>query len=640
MLISSIKVRGYRSHEETELGIDDYTVLIGSNGCGKSAVLYALDWFVNDRTLEPRDLFSAPGEQAPEVNELQVEVTFSDLRPRDRRLLREYGRKQTVTFRKIWRITETGYETKFIGDSLQGPGFAAVRAVKSVTEKRTAYNRLREEFSTLPKIERLAKSDDIEIGLARWEESAENRHLLVAIDNTDAKHMFGFNGVNVLRECVKLVLIPAGNDLISDIGTTNKGSVLNQLIGSFLTDAGQSARNDWIEEHKTTLKKLNNSVVDSINVSTHEATSRVNSALGDLVPGARVTFSPTVEPLSPKIDANIQTTVEIDGAIADVSRQGHGVQRAVMMSILQAMALGGDSNSDDRPTLILCIEEPEVYQHPTRARAFASSLTALAAQEGRQVLLATHSPYFVRPEQYSSLRRLRLHGGRSRVTSMDENAVAKALGRPKDKVSKQVQQWLPTSFSEGFFADAVALVEGPTDQVVFEHLSERLEMSLAKRGICVLNVGGKENMPMAFEILRSSGVPVYVVFDADYAPEYTSASPLPSEIASKKTRHELATNDLLGWLPSSSREAAGTEFSFGDRSYVGPCFTAFQRDLEDELSEWDAFVDQLEACSGKLRTKHAHKYRFATKEADCTAVPDSLVRCLKSIISFTESSRQ
>lgn len=640
MLISSVTVRGYRSHAESTLKIDDYTVLLGSNGCGKSSVLYALDWFVNDRRLDPKDLFTLPGAQAPEVDNVQVEVTFEAFTARDRRLLREYGRKQSVTFRKTWTVSDSGNETKFVGDSLQGPGFAAVRAIKSVTEKRAAYNQLRDQLTTLPALERLAKSDEIERLLAEWEDSPENVSLLETIDDSDAKHMFGFNGNNVLRDCVQLVLIPAGNDLTSDIGEMGKGSVLSQLIGSFLTEAGQSARDEWIEQNEESIANLNESVVDSINTGTEHATSRVNKSLAELVPGATVTFTPKVEPFSPRIETTVQTTVEIDGSSVDVSRQGHGVQRAVMMSILQAMAGEGGADSEEHPTLILCIEEPEVYQHPTRARAFATSLTAIAAQKGRQVLLASHSPYFVRPEQFSSLRRLHIADGRSTVTSTDDEAVAKSLGRSRDKVSKQVQQWLPTSFSEGFFADAVALVEGPTDQVVLEHLSERLNMSLAMQGVCVINVGGKENMSMAFEILRSSGVPVYVVFDADYSPAYSAVPPLGPEIETNRLRHETATNDLLSWLPASTGTRAAEEYSFGDQTYVGPRFTAFRRDLEEELDEWAAFVSKLHACKGKLRTKHAHKYRFATNEADCTSVPSSLTQCIKAIVSFAQDTRR
>lgn len=43
MKISTISVSGFRCLKKVE--VEDYSVLIGANGSGKSSVLYALDWF-------------------------------------------------------------------------------------------------------------------------------------------------------------------------------------------------------------------------------------------------------------------------------------------------------------------------------------------------------------------------------------------------------------------------------------------------------------------------------------------------------------------------------------------------------------------------------------------------------------------
>ena len=67
---------------------------------------------------------------------------------------------------------------------------------------------------------------------------------------------------------------------------------------------------------------------------------------------------------------------------------------------------------DSLPSTIVAIEEPEIYQHPVRARAFARTLVELSTQPAIQVVLATHSPYFVQnTEKFSALHRLHVLRG-------------------------------------------------------------------------------------------------------------------------------------------------------------------------------------------------------------------------------------
>ena len=65
------------------------------------------------------------------------------------------------------------------------------------------------------------------------------------------------------------------------------------------------------------------------------------------------------------------------------------------------------------PTLILAIEEPELYQHPIRQRHFASVLLKLAGGDivgvtkQTQVLYCTHSSLFVGIDRFDQLQLLR-----------------------------------------------------------------------------------------------------------------------------------------------------------------------------------------------------------------------------------------
>ncbi len=199
----------------------------------------------------------------------------------------------------------------------------------------------------------------------------------------------------------------------------------------------------------------------------------------------------------------------VNGVETDVGRQGHGVQRALMVAVLQTMVgvEGGPVSSthpvapeipdlDDAPrgsppALLLCLEEPEIYQHPVRARHFARVLNRLAGEVGSQVLLATRSPYFVLPSQFASLRRFSVDQGAANVVRTSVEAISALCQADEERVLRCVEKEVPRTFSEGFFADAVVLVEGDTDRLVIETFAERLERPLDARGVAVLAMEGK-----------------------------------------------------------------------------------------------------------------------------------------------------
>lgn len=106
----------------------------------------------------------------------------------------------------------------------------------------------------------------------------------------------------------------------------------------------------------------------------------------------------------------------------------------------------------DLPHLVVCIEEPEIYQHPIRGRAFARVLGELADSSGAPAILATHSPNFVAPRQFESQRlfsiseRVTTAAGRSTIADVTSRS-----GQDAEQIQKAIDLHLPGSFSEAFF---------------------------------------------------------------------------------------------------------------------------------------------------------------------------------------------
>lgn len=120
------------------------------------------------------------------------------------------------------------------------------------------------------------------------------------------------------------------------------------------------------------------------------------------------------------------------GFEGDVARLGHGLQRSFILAVLHELSQIDDVSV---PTLLLGVEEPELYQHPPQARHMASVL--LRISEGNsQVLVTTHSPYFTSGQHFENVRMLRRSADKS---VSQKNATFDAVAKIVADVTGKVQ---------------------------------------------------------------------------------------------------------------------------------------------------------------------------------------------------------
>jgi hypothetical protein len=205
-----------------------------------------------------------------------------------------------------------------------------------------------------------------------------------------------------------------------------------------------------------------------------------------------------------------------------------------LVALLQALAeaRATTDGAADRPLLILALEEPELYQHPLRARYLAGVLQQLTQDAGgpaTQVLYATHSPYFISVDAVESLRLLRVAAGpqglpETSISSVDLTAAATELWAAyggtggcwtATSLRPRLRPMVETPVSEGFFAHAAVLLEGDEDRAVLAAAAAERDLDLAQRGIALLAVGGKGNLDRAIVLFRQLGIPTYALFDVD-----------------------------------------------------------------------------------------------------------------------------
>jgi putative ATP-dependent endonuclease of OLD family len=236
----------------------------------------------------------------------------------------------------------------------------------------------------------------------------------------------------------------------------------------------------------------------------------------------------------------------------------------------------------ETPSLILAIEEPELYQHPTKQRHFASVLRKLS--EGRipgirgrvQVIFASHSPTFISMPNVSEIRFTRRSGNvgdplRScEISALNLEAVAEKLGiacqaAPGRFTAAALQprlHILGPELSEGFFADGIVLVEGPSDRAALMAAANQLGVDFEESGIAIVAAGGKNNIDRPYLIYRELKIEVYLVWDCDCRKGEGAAANL---------------RILRSIHPNDDHRVAPTTTQISDD------FACFQDDLETEL---------------------------------------------------------
>jgi putative ATP-dependent endonuclease of OLD family len=162
-----------------------------------------------------------------------------------------------------------------------------------------------------------------------------------------------------------------------------------------------------------------------------------------------------------------------------------------------------DDNDPALPGYLLLIDEPENALHPMAARAAQRHLYELAADPDWQVMMTTHSPYFINP--------LADH---TTVVRMERNA-GDITFDADEKRNLQALQQMDASFSEVFFGSYPILVEGDTEHAAFIASVIEEEHDLADK-VTIVRARGKAILPALIRMLRHFKIGFGVLHDVDW----------------------------------------------------------------------------------------------------------------------------
>jgi putative ATP-dependent endonuclease of the OLD family len=612
MRLRTVNVKYYRCLADVSVDISDLTVLLGPNSTGKSSLLHALRFFFDGGELEAADVFGGLDEA------ISVECIFDELNEADRAALGPYGAGDQVVLRRSWRY---GEEQKLTGRGRRFPAFADIRN-RSGRERTAAYKALREAQPDLG-LPTATNIDAVNQAMLTFEQNNPGR--CVAVDDEDASQLFGYKSVgkSKLAERFTFVFVPAINDAPEE-AVERRGSLLSKLLTAVAEQ--RVAANEQLKTIETEARaKYEEAVATSHGPVLTELGGRLSEQIRRYVPSAEIKLEPMA--------ANFSIAPPIVGLrggeeqeLTDLGRQGHGFQRAFVISVLEYLADVDtiDTTATQRPQLLLAIEEPELYQHPPRARHFFRTLSTIARGNSVQVCYATHSPYFLSPEQFDSVRIFRRdtddEGGRGAiVTTADLEVVDDKLPESATADARTyLARTLSAQFCEGFFARGVLLVEGPTDMAIFETAADLLGLgSLASDGVAITPVGGKGSQPIALAILVALGIPTFCVFDGDANSSDevlcdTCGRTRNSRTAAIRSNRQLLM--VLGATPTDFPETTVTEQ-----------WACFHTELEDSIPELPRRLVEVQDEMG-WKGKSPEAYSEALRRIGAEALPGAIAQ--------------
>lgn len=241
---------------------------------------------------------------------------------------------------------------------------------------------------------------------------------------------------------------------------------------------------------------------------------------------------------------------------------------------------------------ILCIEEPESFMHPQMQELFIKNISkTIATLLGKkqqldtfQILITTHSTHILNSKIQSgntlnNISYLGQTGVNNFIKNISDDAIVSGIDIDK-KAYEYIKKYLRLEVSDIFFADAVILVEGVSEETYLRYEIDR------------------------HPILKNHHIKVYRI-DGAYAHQFISLLELLNiktiiftDLDLKRTEDEMKVdikdNDVPDIIPSNISDLAG-KYAIGESSLTtnGILQYFIKKELSDEKAKYSRINSKL-----------------------------------------------
>ena len=511
MKINKLKIKNWRSIIDEDIQFQDLIILIGQNNHGKSNVLSSILFFFGEIKIQHLDFNK-------DSDEIFVEIEFSDLNETEKITFQKYvSSENTITVRKTAKkdlsISYNGFIQEPIEDWLNESNIA--KFIKKETAEKLPLKQY------LPVAGRITKTDFI---TAQQEYIKANFDKIKFDYKLEETNFLGATNVakGIFGDLFFIPSIKNASDELNPKGNSFFGQLYTKVINRISENNVEfiEAKKRIIELSKILNKTDKNG---GINKDRPKELTSLEGLLDDELKSWDTKIDiqitpPNVEDIF-KVGANVSLD---DGIKTDITRKGHGLQRALIFALIKAWAkvLKSEREEEDKnessnrkasKSTYFIFEEPELFLHPQAQKELFASLVNLSNEES-QVVLCTHSSSFLDLNYHKSIcivKKENIEVG-TKVLQFTNDI----FEENEDKKQFNLSYWINPERSELFFAKKVILVEGQTDKTILPMLAKDLD--IFRYDFTIIDCGSKDSIPLYINLLNKFKIKYSVVYDKDH----------------------------------------------------------------------------------------------------------------------------
>ncbi|EJE4200807.1 AAA family ATPase [Vibrio cholerae] len=475
-LIEKIKIKNFKSCNDTILHLSDYTPLVGYNNAGKSNCLTAINWLLKKKTLDV-SYFNNP---------TQPIIVEADI---------------------------VGISTALLSQMTTAHARSISPYLYGVNN-----NKL-----TIKREQALPTSTSASIKIHVWDNSASQWELNpTGIDNALKA---------ILPEPIR---IGAMENAEEDASKAKNTTTIGKLLAN-ITQQVQAAHANQIKAHLDNISSLIASDGSARLSQLSTIDQNLNSKIQDLFPEISVKLhfpTPTEEEILTSGTIKVLESNSTDER--DFSSYGHGAQRSIQMGLVRHLA--DVSNPHGITTKLLLIDEPELYLHPFGIEQVREALIHLS-ENGYQVIFSTHSANMITAEEAPKTLLIRKDPSKFTYSRL---RLSDAIQTVVSGSTHQMEQLFSLSHSSHIlFSEKVILTEGKTELRLLPYIYKVIKnraMGIDKYALVAQSGVGDTKKSMA--ILNAMDLPAKAICDLDFITKAIKNGFLPQndpDIAAIKT---------------------------------------------------------------------------------------------------------
>lgn len=504
MKIAKVIIHNFRSVLDSEFNLEDYSLLVGENNCGKTNIISALRIFYEDNGLRFSESSDFP-KLATTDKESWIEIHYRTTTGEQESLKDEYKSADNILKVRRYFKSETNPDLvkanqsniyAYEGGTLSTNLFYGAKGVSQNKLGRIIY------------IPELSKSDD-------------NLKL---------------SGPSPFREMVNYVFGKV-------IKSSKSFETLNGSFDKFNEDFQKETSSDGYS-----MKAIENEINGEL--KTWE-----------------IKFGIKINPIKPPdivkslLSHYIQDNHLLGNKEIDVTSLGQGLQRHLIYTLIKLSSQYIDKKEEKKKefspdfTLIL-FEEPEAFLHPSQQEQMNLNLQKISTEDNQQIIITTHSPVFVcrNTLALNSIIKIQKNKGQTftfQIKKEDINSLlddnlslfklfsdllndagtpaeiktkikSRNLGNDSPDLALKLEEetikyflWLDSERSALFFAKHIVICEGASEKIFIDFLMNNKWQELKERHIYFLDAMGKWSIHRFMNLFGKLGITHSVLMDSD-----------------------------------------------------------------------------------------------------------------------------